>query len=69
MYGLKPVPFTPFDFLRNGWNGGKGAENRRSGPSTPGVEGLPEADSPLDPGPGLGDILSLGLFPAKSSVI
>jgi hypothetical protein len=30
MYGLKPVPFTPFDFLRNGWNGGKGAENEEA---------------------------------------
>jgi hypothetical protein len=31
------------------------------------VEELPEADSPLDPGPGLGDTFSLGLFPPKSS--
>jgi hypothetical protein len=33
------------------------------------VEELPEADSPLDPGPGLGDKLSLGSFSAKSSFI
>jgi hypothetical protein len=31
------------------------------------VEGFPEAASPLDPGPGLGDTLSVGLFFAKSS--
>jgi hypothetical protein len=33
------------------------------------VEGLPDADSPLDPEPGLGDNLSLGLFPVKASGI
>jgi hypothetical protein len=28
---------------------------------------IPETDCPLDPGPGLGDIVSLGLFQTKSS--
>jgi hypothetical protein len=31
------------------------------------VEGLPETGCPLDPGPGLGGIFSVGLFSAKSS--
>jgi hypothetical protein len=32
------------------------------------VEGLPETASPLDPEPGLGGILSLGLFRPKASL-
>jgi hypothetical protein len=32
------------------------------------VEGLPETAGPLDPEPGLGGIVSLGLFSAKASV-
>jgi hypothetical protein len=39
----------------------------RGGPPTVGVEGLPEAGGPLDPGPGLGDMVSLGLLEEKSS--
>jgi hypothetical protein len=39
----------------------------RSGPPESGVEGLPETGCPLDPGPGLGGIFSLGLFSAKAS--
>jgi hypothetical protein len=39
----------------------------RGGLTTPGVEGLPEAISPLDPGPGLGDILSVGLLRRNAS--
>jgi hypothetical protein len=31
------------------------------------VEGLPETGCPLDPEPGLGDIVSLGLLAAKAS--
>jgi hypothetical protein len=31
------------------------------------VEGLPEAGRPLDPEPGLGDIVSLGLLPGIAS--
>ena len=41
----------------------------RGGLSTPRVERLLEADSPLDPGPGLGDTLSLGLFEGKARTI
>ena len=35
----------------------------------PGVEGYPETVCPLDPGPGLGGTVSLGLFPHKSRQI
>ena len=39
----------------------------RGGPLTAGVEGLPAAGGPLDPGSGLGGILSVGLFWANAS--
>jgi hypothetical protein len=45
----------------------KSSPKARSGLSTLGVEGLPKADSPLDPGPGLGDKLSLGLLSGNAS--
>jgi hypothetical protein len=43
------------------------AQKLRGGPPASGVEGLPETGCPLDPGPGLGGNLSLGLFWAKAS--
>jgi hypothetical protein len=42
-------------------------ENEEAGYRCLGVEGLPKTDSPLDPGPGLGDIVSLGSLVAKAS--
>jgi hypothetical protein len=39
----------------------------RGEPPASGVEGLPETGCPLDPGPGLGGDLSVGLFWAKAS--
>ncbi|MGA3370780.1 MAG: hypothetical protein ABSC48_03360 [Terracidiphilus sp.] len=39
----------------------------RSGLLASGVEGFPEANSPLDPGPGLGDNFSLGQFCENAS--
>jgi hypothetical protein len=39
----------------------------RGGPTASGVEGLPGTVDPLDPEPGLGGILSLGLFHPKAS--
>jgi hypothetical protein len=48
---------------------GKSAAKLRSGPASWGVEGLPEDTCPLDPEPGLGGILSLGLLAQNASVI
>ena len=45
----------------------KVAQKLRSGPPASGVEGLPETGRPLDPGPGLGGMFSLGLFAANAS--
>src|ERR1035441_223170 len=45
------------------------AQKLRGGQTEPGVEGLPETACPLDPGPGLGGMFSLGLFSAKASPI
>jgi hypothetical protein len=45
----------------------KNSPKRRSGPPVSGVEGLPETGCPLDPGPGLGGTVSLGLLSAKAS--
>jgi hypothetical protein len=45
----------------------KMAQKLRGGQPTEGVEGLPGTGCPLDPGPGLGGILSLGLFRVKAS--
>ena len=50
-----------------GWTLDSGRPKMRGGQSTEGVEGLPGTGCPLDPGPGLGGILSLGLFAAKAS--
>ncbi len=38
-----------------------------AGRSVMGVEGFPKTDCPLDPEPGLGGIVSLGLLRGKSS--
>jgi hypothetical protein len=40
----------------------------RGGSAVSGVEGQPEADDPLDPEPGLGGILSVGLLREKASL-
>ena len=46
---------------------GEAPDKTGGGPPGAGVEGHPAAGGPLDPETGLGDILSLGLFWAKSS--
>ena len=43
------------------------AQKLRGGHPELGVEGLPETECPLDPGPGLGGMFSLGLLWAKAS--
>ena len=48
---------------------GKTPQKLRSGLPASGVEGLPEIGCPLDPGPGLGDIFSLGLLTGIASSI
>ena len=39
----------------------------RGGHSVSGVEGYPDTGCPLDPDPGLGGMVSLGLFSPKAS--
>jgi hypothetical protein len=47
--------------------GMKNRPKQRGGRPVSGVEELPEAGCPLDPETGLGDIVSLGLFPLNAS--
>jgi hypothetical protein len=62
------VPFSRVDVRRRRRVYGKEIFRKlRSGPPTPGVEGVPGIDCPLDPEPGLGGMFSLGLLFAKAS--